>query len=346
MRALQFTAAVGLGLALIAASNNGDVEWDGLAHIVGDIEYRPDGDPSSASDTTTMRVRTYKGDVTSAGVLVAPEGGSGADFVYVGAVWAYNDVGSTYDFWEVVVPGAAGARRYCLQVEDIAAGDPNNIDVNYLAEPHASSYNLNFDVVDARPDPAACWLLPAPSGTDGGQADTALPDTSLPDTASPDGGAPDVETPDIAAPDTVFPDSARPDSSVPDSMTLDGATPDSALPDTASPDSLTPDTSTPDSAQPDTAIADAGAGTDSGNCVPGCSDENHRVVCGADGEPLVVPCSGGTVCKEGRCAAETQPPVDQPEDEGCGCAASSSNSWCFVGFLLLLLLTRRQRRLF
>ena len=334
-KTLYAALTIALSPALLAASNNGDVEWAGLAHISTDAEYRPDGDPVSPSDTTTLRVRTYRGDVSSAGVIVAPEGGAVGDFVYYDAVWAYNDFDQIYDFWEVVVPAAAGARRYCMQVEDIDAGNGSNVDTDYLAAPHVSSYAADFDVLDARPDPAVCWLLPAPPSTD-----AAMPDVLSPDAARPDAQALDVEQPDAAALDAAQPDVVQPDAAQPDVAQPDVAQPDAALSDAAQ-----PDVARLDAAQSDAARTDQGGGGDGPSCTPGCQDDAHRVVCGADGQPIVVPCSGGTICSAGRCVTE-QESTPEPEQEGCGCSSllgKASEITAIFGAAALLFLVRRRR---
>ncbi|MBN2361647.1 MAG: alpha amylase N-terminal ig-like domain-containing protein [Deltaproteobacteria bacterium] len=344
--ALCVLFGVGLPCLALAAGNDNNVEWYGLAHVHGDTFYYS-GDPATPDDTVTIRVRTYKGDVTAVGVIVALEGSTSADFSYVDGAWESNDNTQTYDFWLVTLHGDTHVRRYCPSITD---GE----DTDYLIE-HQTDPFYAVASGPTRPDPSQCWLIPAAypaldSGVDAAVAsDAAQPDSApLLDAAQPDS----APHPDAAQPDSApHPDAAQPDSALPtDAARIDSAAADSWRPDAAAADRTAADRA----AGPDTApVPDAGgldlasgdrqvadtARSDGGSCTPGCQDEQHRLVCNASGQPLVVACTAGTVCRDGVCVEVSEPPVEEP---GCGCSAAAGAAPLSLVLAALGLLRRRR----
>lgn len=181
------------------------------------------------------------------------------------------------------------------------------------------------------------------ASADAGTAVDAAPhvDANQPDSAPHS----DARQPDTAA----ATDAAHGDNAI----VHDAAIADARQPDTAATDRASVDHAVGSDTQP---IADAGhadlrgsdlvaadaARTDSasGTCTPGCQDDNNRIVCNASGQPLVVPCTGGTTCRDGRCVSSTELPAD--DGTGCGCAGAAGAAPLALALLTLGLLRRRR----
>jgi MYXO-CTERM domain-containing protein len=205
--------------------------------------------------------------------------------------------------------------------------------------------------VDAAPRPDAATARDAAIPPDAARPDAALArDAAVP----ADGSAPgDAASPRDAAPglDRAPP----PDAGV---VTVDGSAPrdaatavDAALPPDAAPrlDAAIPPDAAPlvDAAVPPDAavVADAGAQPDGARrqdagrttCIPGCHSETERLLCpSGGGNPVILPCATGTVCRGGACVtAEDQ---EEPDSQTCACAATTSGDVEPAWLLALLLL--------
>jgi alpha-glucosidase len=116
--ALAVTLAAGaLPTAARAASNNNNVEWAGLFHDQGPL-YDSNVEPT-ATQTVTLTLRTFKGDITSANIKYY-DSGDGA-FHYVAMSFSANDPTGAFDYWKGTVPASASEKYYRLQVNDGSA---------------------------------------------------------------------------------------------------------------------------------------------------------------------------------------------------------------------------------
>src|SRR5690242_2745473 len=73
--------------ALLAASNDGNVEWSGLFHDQGPL-FDNHVEPT-ASQSVTLTLRTFKGDITSANIKYYDS--ADGQFHWIAMNWAAND---------------------------------------------------------------------------------------------------------------------------------------------------------------------------------------------------------------------------------------------------------------
>ena len=101
------------GLADLATNDN-NVEWDGL-HSDQTALYMSPTEPTSTT-AITVKLRTFKGDITSANVKYYDE----ADglFHWVPMTWVANDVTGVFDFWQATIPASGSRKWYRFQVND------------------------------------------------------------------------------------------------------------------------------------------------------------------------------------------------------------------------------------
>lgn len=97
-----------------AAANDNAVEWDGLFHDQSPLFFTP-FEPTAA-DPITVRLRTFKNDITSANVKYYDAGTSTTNWIpmsYVG-----DDVNGTFSFYTGVIPASSSKKYYRIQVND------------------------------------------------------------------------------------------------------------------------------------------------------------------------------------------------------------------------------------
>lgn len=119
---LPFVIAAALALAAAlqparAASNDNNVEWNGLFHDQGPL-YDNHVEPT-AVQPVTLTLRTFKGDITSANIKYY-DSADGA-FHWVAMHWAANDATGAFDLWQGTVPASGSEKYYRFQVNDGSA---------------------------------------------------------------------------------------------------------------------------------------------------------------------------------------------------------------------------------
>ena len=107
-------AAGGVTTPAQAASNDNNVEWNGLFHDQGTL-YDNHVEPT-ASQAVTLTLRTFKGDITSATIKYYDSGTS--SFHTVAMSWSSNDPTGTFDYWKGTIPASASEKYYRFQIHD------------------------------------------------------------------------------------------------------------------------------------------------------------------------------------------------------------------------------------
>jgi alpha-glucosidase len=116
--ALAATLAAGaLPVAARAASNDNNVEWNGLFHDQGPM-FDNHVEPTS-SQAVTLTFRTFKGDITSATIKYYDSGDSA--FHTVAMSWSSNDPTGTFDYWQGTIPASASEKYYRFKITDGSA---------------------------------------------------------------------------------------------------------------------------------------------------------------------------------------------------------------------------------
>ncbi|HEX5307197.1 MAG TPA: glycoside hydrolase family 13 protein [Dyella sp.] len=107
-------AAGALPVTARAATNDNNVEWNGLFHDQGPLfDSAPE---PAASQPVTLTFRTFKGDITSANIKYYDSGDS--QFHWVPMHWAANDATGTFDLWQGTIPASGSEKYYRFQIND------------------------------------------------------------------------------------------------------------------------------------------------------------------------------------------------------------------------------------
>ncbi|MDE2154684.1 MAG: glycoside hydrolase family 13 protein [Xanthomonadaceae bacterium] len=97
-----------------AASNDNNVEWNGLFHDQGTLfDSAPE---PTATQPVTLTLRTFKGDITSANIKYYDSGDN--QFHWVPMHWVRNDATGTFDLWQGTIPASASEKYYRFQIND------------------------------------------------------------------------------------------------------------------------------------------------------------------------------------------------------------------------------------
>ncbi|MGA0586351.1 alpha amylase N-terminal ig-like domain-containing protein [Dyella sp. KRB-257] len=116
--ALAATLAAGaLPVTARAASNDNNVEWNGLFHDQGPL-FDNHVEPTS-SQAVTLTFRTFKGDITSATIKYYDSADSA--FHTVAMSWSSNDATGTFDYWKGTIPASAAEKYYRFKITDGSA---------------------------------------------------------------------------------------------------------------------------------------------------------------------------------------------------------------------------------
>lgn len=116
--ALAATLAAGaLPVTARAASNDNNVEWNGLFHDQGPM-FDNHVEPTS-SQAVTLTFRTLKGDITSATIKYYDSADSA--FHTVAMSWSSNDATGTFDYWQGTIPASASEKYYRFKITDGSA---------------------------------------------------------------------------------------------------------------------------------------------------------------------------------------------------------------------------------
>lgn len=102
------------GMVGQAASNDNNVEWDGVFHDQGPVYFTPQ--EPLATDNVYVRVRVFKGDITASKIKYYDSATS--QFYYVNMYWKQNDSTGVFDLWEGVIPKSASTKWYRIQIID------------------------------------------------------------------------------------------------------------------------------------------------------------------------------------------------------------------------------------
>jgi alpha-glucosidase len=114
------TAGGCLRAALVnAASNDNNVEWNGLFSDQGPLFMDPT-EPTS-STPVTLRLRVFKGDITSANIRYWDTGDNAVHWLPM--VWMKNDPTGVFDVWAGTVPASQSLKYYRFQINDGSATD-------------------------------------------------------------------------------------------------------------------------------------------------------------------------------------------------------------------------------
>jgi alpha-glucosidase len=114
--ALCATLAIG-AVPARAASNDNNVEWNGLFHDQGPL-FDNHVEPTSAQPVT-LTFRSFKGDITGASIKYYDSGDSA--FHTVPMSWSSNDATGTFDFWTGTIPASASEKYYRFKITDGSA---------------------------------------------------------------------------------------------------------------------------------------------------------------------------------------------------------------------------------
>ena len=98
----------------LAATNDNNVEWNGLFHDQGPV-FDSVAEPTSAQ-AVTLKFRTYKGDITSANIKYYDS--ATGTFTMVPMSWVANDATGIYDYWQGTIPASASTKYYRFQIND------------------------------------------------------------------------------------------------------------------------------------------------------------------------------------------------------------------------------------
>ena len=121
-----------------AASNDNNVEWDGLFSDQGPLFM----DPTEATSVTpvTLRLRVFKSDITSANIKYWDT--SDNAFHWVPMVWMKNDPTGVFDTWVGTVPASRSLKYYRFQINDGSATAWLNAVGITSAEPSSGDFRI------------------------------------------------------------------------------------------------------------------------------------------------------------------------------------------------------------
>jgi alpha-glucosidase len=114
---IVFTACLALSYSIhtaSAASNDNNVEWNGLFSDQGPLYFSP-SEPAT-TDAVTVKLRVFKGDISSANVKYYDSADS--QYHWLTMVWSNNDVTGTFDIWKATVPASSSLKWYRFQIND------------------------------------------------------------------------------------------------------------------------------------------------------------------------------------------------------------------------------------
>jgi len=136
---LSLGAALAAGCASLpaqAASNDNNVEWNGLFHDQGPLF--DDHPEPTAAQAVTLTLRTFKGDITSANIKYYDS--ADGQFHWVAMHWASNDPTGVFDYWQGTVPASGSEKYYRFQINDGSATAWYNAAGITSSEPSAGDF--------------------------------------------------------------------------------------------------------------------------------------------------------------------------------------------------------------
>jgi len=97
-----------------ACSNDNNVEWN---YLFSDQGPMFDSNPEPTATTAlTVKLRTCKGDISSANVKYYDTADS--SFHWISMVWVSNDPTGTFDYWQGTIPASSSEKYYRFQIND------------------------------------------------------------------------------------------------------------------------------------------------------------------------------------------------------------------------------------
>lgn len=96
------------------ASNDNNVEWYGL--FSDQTALFMDPVEPTATQAVSVRLRTFRGDITSANIKYFDE--ADGQFYWVPMSWVANDVTGVFDYWQGTIPASPSRKWYRFQVND------------------------------------------------------------------------------------------------------------------------------------------------------------------------------------------------------------------------------------
>lgn len=122
--------------SLAAASQDNNVEWDGLFSDQGPLYMNPTEPTGTTAVVLTLRV--FKGDITSANIKYFDSADN--SFHWIPMSTANRDVTGRFDFWQATVPASASLKYYRFQINDGTATAWLNAGGITAAEPSVQDF--------------------------------------------------------------------------------------------------------------------------------------------------------------------------------------------------------------
>ncbi len=119
-----------------AASNDNNVEWNGLFSDQGPLYMSPT-EPTAATPVV-IKLRVFKGDISSANIKYYDTADS--TYHWIAMVWLQNDRTGVFDIWQGIVPASASLKYYRFQINDGSAHAWLNAGGITSAEPTAGDF--------------------------------------------------------------------------------------------------------------------------------------------------------------------------------------------------------------
>lgn len=144
---------------VFAAANDNNVEWNGLFSDQGPLYFSPQ-EPTSTT-AVTVKLRTFKGDITSANIKYYDSADSA--FHWVAMSWSQNDATGVYDIWQGTIPASGSNKWYRLQINDgsatawlnaggISSSEPSSLDFSVLPGFHTPTWSKQAVYYQIFPD--------------------------------------------------------------------------------------------------------------------------------------------------------------------------------------------------
>lgn len=128
---------------VFAASNDNNVEWNGLFHDQGPL-FDSNLEPTS-TDSVTLTLRTFKGDITSANIKYYDS--SDSSYHWVSMHWTSNDPTGKFDYWQGTIQASSSEKYYRFQINDGTSTTWYNANGPSSSEPSSGDFYIipNFN---------------------------------------------------------------------------------------------------------------------------------------------------------------------------------------------------------
>ncbi|MGG2066979.1 glycoside hydrolase family 13 protein [Bacillus sp. S14(2024)] len=141
-----------------AATNDNNVEWNGLFHDQGPV-YDSVPEPTSVQ-SVTLKFRTFKGDTT--GVNIKYYDAADGMFHVIPMSWMSNDATGTFDYWQGTIPASSSQKYYRFQITDGSSSVWYNANGPSASEPSSGDFYIipNFKTPDWMKDGVMYQIFP------------------------------------------------------------------------------------------------------------------------------------------------------------------------------------------